>query len=110
MTVSMTHAIPRPAAVDSVDERSILQGLERVIDTQIGPRGVGAIYENVDGAFEVIAVVRDHDLAKGLLKRRCAQWALIVKDVLRVDAEPFPVGSVWTTNDVLVRDALTEVR
>ncbi|MET9497424.1 hypothetical protein [Streptomyces sp. NPDC006552] len=117
MTVSMAHPIPRPAPLpsrpaplSSVSDRFIREALERVIDAQIGPRGVGAIYRNSDGAFEVVAVVRDHAMAKGLLKRRCAQWALIVKDVLRADGEPFAVGSAWTNSDHLVREALKAVR
>jgi hypothetical protein len=83
----------------------ILEALRRVIEEQIGPRGVGAIYQNQDGAFEVLALVRDPERARALLNRRCAQWALIVKDVLRPGAEPFAVGSVWTTSDFLVREA-----
>jgi hypothetical protein len=84
---------------------TILEALRRVIEEQIGPRGAGAIYTNADGAFEVVAVVRDPERARALLKRRCAQWALIVRDVLRPDSEPFAIGSVWTTADYLVREA-----
>lgn len=88
-----------------VSDPEILEGLRRVVDDQIGPRREGAIYTNQDGAFEVLAVVRDPKRARELLNRRCAQWALIVKDLLRPGAEPFAVGSVWTTSDRLVRDA-----
>ncbi|MFH8939550.1 hypothetical protein [Streptomyces griseosporeus] len=84
---------------------TILEALRRVIDEQIGPRQPGAIYQNQDGAFEVLAVARDPELARALLNRQCAQWALIVRDVLRPDGEPFAVGSVWTTSDWLVREA-----
>ncbi|MEV5432746.1 hypothetical protein [Streptomyces sp. NPDC052701] len=83
----------------------ILGALRRVVDEQIGPRGAGAIYQNQDGAFEVLALIRDPEHARALLNRRCAQWALIVKDVLRPGAEPFAIGSVWTTSDYLVREA-----
>jgi hypothetical protein len=83
----------------------ILEALRRVVDDQIGPRLPGAIYQNVDGAFEVLALVRDPERARTLLRRRAAQWALIVKDVLRPDGEPFAIGSVWTTSDYLVREA-----
>lgn len=79
--------------------------LRRVIDTQIGPRTEGVIYQNTDGAFEVLDVVRDPQRARELLGRRSAQWALIVRDVLRHDGEPFAVGSVWTTADQLVQAA-----
>jgi len=76
--------------------------LRRVIDTQIGPRTEGVIYQNTDGAFEVLDVVRDPQRARELLGRRSAQWALIVRDLLRHDGEPFAIGSVWTTADQLV--------
>ncbi|MEV0097357.1 hypothetical protein [Streptomyces sp. NPDC050738] len=99
----MAHPIPTPAPPDP----QILEGLRRVIESQIGPRGRGAIYQNVNGAFEVLALVRDPELARELLRRRCAQWALVVRDVLRPDGDPFVVGSVWTTSDRLVREADT---
>jgi len=79
--------------------------LRRVIDTEIGPRIEGATYQNVDGAFLVLEVIRDPQRAREALGRRSAQWALIVRDVLRHDGEPFAVGSVWTTADQLVRTA-----
>ncbi|MFF7566618.1 hypothetical protein ACFZB4_42515 [Streptomyces pseudovenezuelae] len=96
---------PHPQAHAAPPDPSTLEALRRVVDAQIGPRGVGAIYQNSDGAFEVIAVIRDPAMARGLLKRRCAQWALIVKDVTRAGGEPFAIGSVWTTSDYLVREA-----
>jgi hypothetical protein len=70
---------------------------------QIGPRTAGAIYQNSDGAFEVLALVTDPAEAARLLRRRAARFAVIVRDVLRADAQPFAVGSVWTTSDHLVR-------
>ncbi|MFI1568351.1 hypothetical protein ACH4ZX_35935 [Streptomyces sp. NPDC020490] len=83
------------------------RALPRTVDEEIGPRQPGAIYQNASGAFEVIALVRDPEKARELLKRGCAQWALIVKDVLRPGAEPFVIGSVWTTSDYLVREGRT---
>ncbi|MET9646187.1 hypothetical protein [Streptomyces syringium] len=104
MTVSMTQRIPAAAT----DDPLLLEGLRRVVDAQIGPRRAGAIYQNVDGAFEVLALVRDPEQARALLRRRCAQWAVIVRDVLRPDSQPVAVGSVWTTSDHLVREADTQ--
>lgn len=100
MQTSMT--LPAPAAEP---DPMILEALRRVVDDQIGPRTPGSIYQNVDGAFEVLAVIRDPQRARELLGRRGAQWALVVKDVLRPGAEPFAIGSVWTTSDYLVREA-----
>ncbi|MFF8939216.1 hypothetical protein ACF08O_31765 [Streptomyces paradoxus] len=75
------------------------------VEREIGPREPGAIYKNVDGAFEVLEVTRDPERARTLLGRGSAQWALIVKDVLRQGAEPFVVGSIWTTSDHVIRPA-----
>ncbi|MFC4955587.1 hypothetical protein ACFPFX_04665 [Streptomyces mauvecolor] len=95
---------PPPAPPAAVPDPTILDALRRVIDTQIGPRHKGAVYQNIDGAFEVLAVVRDPAKARALLNRRCSQWALGVRDVLRADGQPFVVGSVWTDSDRLVRE------
>ncbi|MEV5249857.1 hypothetical protein [Streptomyces werraensis] len=77
------------------------------IQDEIGPRLPGAIYANVDGRFEVLAVITNAAEAAQLLRRNAARWALIVRDTLRADGEPFVVGSVWTTSDYLVRPART---
>ncbi|MFK0120770.1 hypothetical protein [Streptomyces sp. NPDC090994] len=70
---------------------------------EIGPRYPGAIYQNVDGRFEVLALITDPAEAARLLRRDSARWAVIVRDTLRADGQPFPVGSVWTTEDYLLR-------
>ncbi|MFD5572746.1 hypothetical protein [Streptomyces cadmiisoli] len=75
------------------------------IDSEIGPRRPGAIYQNVDGRFEVLALITDPAEATQLLRRTCARWAVIVRDTLRPDGIPFAVGSVWTTSDYLIRPA-----
>ncbi|MFJ4276150.1 hypothetical protein ACIP29_37040 [Streptomyces coelicoflavus] len=76
------------------------------VQEEIGPRLPGAIYTNGDGRFEVLALITNAAQAAQLL-RRAARWALIVRDTLRADGEPFAVGSVWTTSDYLVRPART---
>ncbi|MGC4986622.1 hypothetical protein ACLQ18_39535 [Streptomyces sp. DT193] len=96
---------PHPRTARATGDPLILEAFRRVVDDQIGPRREGAIYQNVDGAFEVLSVIRDPERARGLLKRRSAQWALIVRDVLRPGGEPFAIGTVWTTSDHLVREA-----
>ncbi|MFD9984062.1 hypothetical protein ACFWZJ_27185 [Streptomyces massasporeus] len=77
------------------------------IDQEIGPRRPGAIYQNTDGRFEVLALITDPSEAAQLLRRKSARWAVIVRDTLRPDGIPFAVGSVWTTSDYLVRPAKT---
>jgi hypothetical protein len=78
------------------------------VQDEIGPRLPGAIYANVDGRFEVLALITDPADAAQLLRRAAARWALIVRDTLRADGDPFVVGSVWTTSDYLVRPARAE--
>ncbi|MEV4046695.1 hypothetical protein [Streptomyces sp. NPDC049744] len=73
------------------------------VRAHIGPRLAGAIYDNADGAFEVLALVTDPAEAARLLRRSAARFAVIVRDIRRADGEPFAVGSVWTTSDRLVR-------
>ncbi|MEU0615455.1 hypothetical protein ABZ476_34235 [Streptomyces albogriseolus] len=78
--------------------------LSRVAD-EIGPRRPGAVYQNVDGCFEVLVLVTDPAEAARLLHRAGARWAVIVRDTLRPDGQPFAVGSVWTDSDYLVHPA-----
>ncbi|MCA1221408.1 hypothetical protein [Streptomyces sp. 8L] len=75
------------------------------LDVELGPRRPGAVYQNVSGAFEVLALITDPIRAAQMLKRSSARWALVVRDVLRADGQPFVIGSVWTTSDYLVRPA-----
>ncbi|MGW1534466.1 hypothetical protein [Streptomyces aureus] len=73
------------------------------VDGEVGPRAVGAIYQTSISAYEVLAVVRDSERASALL-RRTALWAVIVRDIMRPDSEPYAVGDIWTTSDHLVRE------
>ncbi|MFB7598384.1 hypothetical protein [Streptomyces sp. NPDC056160] len=82
-----------------------LTPLPRSIVEEIGPRQPGAIYQNVDGRFEVLALVTDPARAAQLLRRDSARWAVIVRDTLRPDGQPYAVGSVWTNSDYLLRPA-----
>ncbi|MFF4934274.1 hypothetical protein ACFY2H_36080 [Streptomyces griseofuscus] len=75
------------------------------VQDEIGPRRAGAIYQTVDGRFEVLALVTNPADAAQLLRRTAARWAVIVRDVLRPDAQPFAIGAVWTDSDYLIRPA-----
>jgi len=77
------------------------------VQDEIGPRLPGAIYQNIDGRFEVLVLITDPAEAAQLLRRDSARWAVIVRDTLRPDGQPFAVGSVWTTSDYLIRPART---
>ncbi|MCX4581380.1 hypothetical protein OHB41_51470 [Streptomyces sp. NBC_01571] len=72
-------------------------------EEEIGPRHPGALYQNATGAFEVLVLITDPSEAAQLLRRDSARWAVIVRDVLRADGEPFVTGAVWTSEDRLVR-------
>ncbi|MFJ4633050.1 hypothetical protein [Streptomyces sp. NPDC088847] len=76
----------------------------KAVDREVGPRRPGAIYQNSDGRFEVLALVTDPREAAQLLRRDSARWAVIVRDTLRADGQPFAVGSVWTVSDHLIRE------
>lgn len=78
--------------------------LPRTAVDEIGPRRPGAIYQNVSGRFEVLALITDPSEAAQLLRRNSARWAVIVRDTLRPDGQPHAVGSVWTTSDYLLRE------
>ncbi|MFJ4633659.1 hypothetical protein [Streptomyces sp. NPDC088847] len=74
------------------------------VDREVGPRRPGAIYQNSDGRFEVLVLVTDPREAAQLLRRGNARWAVIIRDTLRPDAQPFAVGSVCTVSDHLIRE------
>ncbi len=61
---------------------------QRTAAAEIGPRLPGAIYQNVDGRFEVLALVTVLAKAAALLRRDSARWAVIVRDTLRPTASP----------------------
>ncbi|MEV5730757.1 MULTISPECIES: hypothetical protein [Streptomyces] len=75
------------------------------VQDEIGPRLPGAIYANTDGCFEVLALITNPTDAAQMLRRTAARWAVIVRDTLRSDGQPFAVGSVWTVSDYLIRPA-----
>ncbi|MFK8851348.1 hypothetical protein [Streptomyces sp. Ac-502] len=107
----MTFSIAQPLAPATAQLLpATADALRQEVDAQIGPRRRGTIYQNTDGAFEVLSVVTDPAEARALLRRDSAQWALIVRDVLRAGGEPFVVGSVWSTSDHLVREAPDRMR
>lgn len=46
-------------------------------EQEIGPRRPGAIYQNTDGRFEVLALITNPREAAQLLRRGSARWAEI---------------------------------
>ncbi|MEU3656436.1 hypothetical protein AB0E67_27240 [Streptomyces sp. NPDC032161] len=56
------------------------EALRRVVVDQIGPRKPGVVYSTADGIYEVLGVTTDRDEARRILKRRAAQFAIVVHD------------------------------
>ncbi|MFH8797565.1 hypothetical protein [Streptomyces sp. NPDC017941] len=96
---------PSPDSGGRPHPQHLLPHVDTTVARELGPRRPGAIYQNVDGQFEVLAVVTVPREAAALLRRDAARWAVIVRDTLRPDGQPFAVGSVWTTSDYLIRPA-----
>jgi hypothetical protein len=87
---------PDPTHVGQQDE-----ALRRVIEQQIGPREPGIVYDNADGLFAVLAVTRDASEARRILKRRAAQFAVWVEDLITGDR--YPTCAVWTGSDRVLK-------
>lgn len=95
---------PHPqSTADSVSVPFLDEALARSVERQIGPRRVGAIYENVDGLYEVLAVITRPAKARQMLNRRNARFAIVVRDIRRPNGQPFIIGSAWTSSDWLRR-------
>ncbi|MEU1078171.1 MULTISPECIES: hypothetical protein [unclassified Streptomyces] len=90
------HTAPAPLATDP----DMSEALRQVIAQQIGPRRPGLIYGNVDGEFRVDAVITDRSEARRILKRRGAQFAVIVTDHTGTQQA---LGSVWTGSDRVLK-------
>ena len=68
---------------------------------QIGPRKPGTVYDNASGLFEVRSVVTDLTEARRILRRRAAQFAILIRD-LHTGAEHY-TGAVWTGSDRVLK-------
>lgn len=90
-------------ATDSIDGTQANGLLARAVAAQVGPRKPGTVYRNIDGDFKVIDLITDPSEARRVLKRRSAQFAVVIIDTLRPDAEPFAVGSTWTGSDRVLK-------
>lgn len=98
MDQSIRHLAIRTSGPTDPDTN---EALRRVIAGQIGPRKPGVVYDNADGIFEVVNVITDLNEARRILKRRAAQFAVIVRD-LHTGAE-HTTGTVWTGSDRVLK-------
>lgn len=93
-TSTGTSTVPAPSAlVFSEDSRRTA--------AQIGPRAVGAVYDNTSGAFRVLRVVTDPSEARRILRRNAARFAIHVLD-LHAGTEHY-TGAVWTGSDRVLK-------
>ncbi|WP_331746837.1 hypothetical protein [Streptomyces sp. NBC_00842] len=91
-------ASPSPSTTSDLD---INEALCRVVAGQIGPRKPGVVYDNADGIYEVLQVVTDRTQARRILKRRAAQFAIVVHD--RSANTVGAIGTAWTGSDRVVK-------
>jgi hypothetical protein len=71
------------------------------ITAQIGPREPGVIYYDGGRMVEVRAVITDLTEARRILRRRAAQFAVLVRD-LHTGTEHY-TGAVWTGSDRVLK-------
>lgn len=85
----------------STDQPQLDEALRHVVADQIGPRTEGTVYDNSNGIFQVLQVIRDLSEARRILKRRAAQFAIEVVD-LHTGSRHY-TGSVWTGSDRVLK-------
>ncbi|MFF2411763.1 hypothetical protein [Streptomyces sp. NPDC058092] len=79
----------------------INEALARVVAGQIGPRKPGVVYDNADGTYEVLQVTTNRTEARRILKRRAAQFAIVVHD--RSANTVGAIGTAWTGSDRVLK-------
>ncbi|MET8746395.1 hypothetical protein [Streptomyces sp. NPDC004728] len=89
------------APTDHTPDSVIDEALRQVVAGQIGPRKPGVVYDNADGVFEVLDVTTDRTEARRILRRRAAQFAIIVHD--RTADTIGAIGTAWTGTDRVLK-------
>ncbi|MEU8469565.1 hypothetical protein AB0F30_16855 [Streptomyces sp. NPDC029006] len=90
-----------PPTSTTPDSTQADEALRRVTTAQIGPRRPGIVYDNASGIFRVLAVVTNPSEARRILKRRAAQYAVLVRD-LHTGTDHY-TGAVWTGSDRVLK-------
>ena len=73
------------------------EALAQSVTTDIGPRRPGVVYYDGPRLVQVLAVIRDRTEARRVLRRKAAQFAVIIRD-LHTGAE-HATCTVWTGSD-----------
>ncbi|TXS57991.1 hypothetical protein [Streptomyces sp. sk2.1] len=92
---------PRDNVTRVHPDSGVSEALRRVVAGQIGPRKPGVVYSTADGVYEVLDVTTDRDEARRILKRRTAQFAIIVHD--RTADTIGAIGTAWTGTDRVIK-------
>jgi MinD-like ATPase involved in chromosome partitioning or flagellar assembly len=77
------------------------EALRRVVADQIGPRRPGVVYSDGVTNLRVLDLIADPSEARRILKRRAAQFAVIVQD-LHTGIER-ATCAVWTGSDRVLK-------
>lgn len=75
--------------------------LARSVATDIGPRKAGVVYYDGPRLVQVRQVITDRTEARRILKRRAAQFAVLVRD-LHAGTE-YATCAVWTGSDRVLK-------
>jgi hypothetical protein len=89
---------PPSTSPDSVQAE---EALRRVIQDQIGPREPGVVYYDGGRLVEVRRVINAASEARRILRRRAAQFAILVRD-LHTGTEHY-TGAIWTGSDRVLK-------
>ncbi|MGV2914701.1 hypothetical protein [Streptomyces alfalfae] len=90
------HSTSKVSASISVVSQSD-EALVQSVAADIGPRRPGVVYYDGPRLVQVLAVIRDRTEARRVLRRKAAQFAVIIRD-LHTGAE-HATCTVWTGSD-----------
>ncbi|MFM9373245.1 hypothetical protein [Streptomyces sp. Da 82-17] len=93
-----------PHPVDNVHQDApdpFAEALRRSVLHDIGPRAEGVAYYDEDRLVQVRRVITDRTEARRILKRRAAQFAILVRD-LHTGAE-YATGATWIGTDRVLK-------
>jgi hypothetical protein len=94
----MATRTPGPLAPDSVQTE---QFLARSVAMDIGPRTEGALYYDGPRLVQVRQVITDRSEARRILKRKAAQFAVLLRD--QISGDEYATCTVWTGSDRVLK-------
>lgn len=88
---------PMTAAADTQPD----EALARSVAVDIGPRRPGVTYVTGNGALTVLDVITDRSEARRILRRKAAQFAILVRDPHT--GSEYATCTVWTGSDRVLK-------